>query len=106
MSEVRSRKEQLEAELKAIESLGRIEERREKSLATNVNRVNEKYDLLRDAALAEIDPKVREELNKTDPAQQAFLGRVQARADANAAALVAAEADAEQVAEEDIEEVE
>lgn len=75
MGEKLSRQEQLEAELSALQSLGKIEKRRAQSLATHTRMVNRKYDELRAIALQTIPADVASELAKTDNEHQAYLVR-------------------------------
>lgn len=75
MGEKLSRQEQLEAELSALQSLGKIEKRRTQSLATHSRMVNRKYDELRAIALQTIPADVVAALADTDDAHQAYLVR-------------------------------
>lgn len=70
-----SRKEELEAELAALQSLDKIEERRTRSLHTHVTGVNKKYDEQRAVALQSIPAEVQAKLAVTDEAHQAYLVR-------------------------------
>lgn len=70
-----SRQEKLEAELSALQSLSKIEDRRSKSLLTHIRMVNRKYDELRAIALQSIPAEVIQELAQTDETHQAYLVR-------------------------------
>jgi hypothetical protein len=71
----KSRQEVLEEELSALQSLGKIESRRVKSLETHTKMVHGKYDALRGVALQSIPEAVQKTLADTDEAHQAYLVR-------------------------------
>lgn len=83
-----TRQEQLKAELAALTKLNSIEVQREKNL-TNRHAV---YDARRAAVLEDIPADTVAELDRTDPAQQAFRKRQQAAEQETAAAAAEAEA--------------
>jgi hypothetical protein len=71
-----SREEQLSQELAARQVLRRLEERREKSIKTQVDNRNEYYDKQRQEVLSTLSTELLDLLAQDDEAQKAYLKRL------------------------------